>query len=113
MSSFITDPIINNRICKIIPSTVSLLSSLITNHPIPLSFPLQAVTLHDYLSFLRTFHLPRHGSDFIWLSPLTMINFFNLYDRNRIRHPLYLAPVSFGTAKVRTFFVYANFIFYF
>jgi len=30
---------------------------------------------------------------------------------NRFRHLLYSSPVSFGTAKVRTFFVTANFNF--
>jgi hypothetical protein len=39
--------------------------------------------------------------------------FFNFNNENRSRHSLILAPLSFGTAKVRTFFVCANFIFYF
>ena len=81
MSSFITDPIINNRICKIIPSTVSLLSSLITNHPIPLSFPLQAVTLHDYLSFLRTLIVLCRREPFLKIPE--DYYFFNLLPRSR------------------------------
>jgi hypothetical protein len=38
--------------------------------------------------------------------------FFNFYNENRFRHLLILAPLSFGIAKVRTFFVYTNFIFF-
>ena len=50
MFCLFTDPIINNRICKIIYSFYSIPSSLITSSPLRVS-----VTLHDYLSLIRTY----------------------------------------------------------
>jgi hypothetical protein len=71
MSSSITDPIINNRICKNYSLfTVSFLSFSLTASPFG-----SAVTLHDYLYLIRTFIVLCRREPF--LKNLSVSNFFN------------------------------------
>ncbi|HEY8780878.1 MAG TPA: hypothetical protein VIM16_04620, partial [Mucilaginibacter sp.] len=44
----------------------------------------KAATLHDYLYLLRTYHLPRHGSDFILSRHNNgQLSFFYIANRSR------------------------------
>jgi hypothetical protein len=86
-----------------------------------------AVTLHDYLSLIRTSRLSPHGAGFYMFSHPAMIDLscfvfcpaslgfprsaFQFVIRKSLPS-LFVLPLSFGTAKVKTFFLFPNFIFF-
>src|SRR5271170_1945748 len=68
--------------------------------------------LHDYLYLLRTFRFPI-TVPLISFQAYFIPQVFHFCPRKSLPVLLIFLPLSFGTAKVETFFYFANFIFYF
>ncbi|MDB5008604.1 MAG: hypothetical protein JWP45_2997, partial [Mucilaginibacter sp.] len=76
------------------------------------SLSLQTVTLHDYLSLIRTFHLPPHGSDYIYFTFNSDQLFISLYRKSLPIFLLFSIPF-FWDCKGKNLFYYRKLYFLF